>query len=235
MKPVVVIRHSSTEGAGFLATFLDANAIPWHMVCVDQGDAIPTDATQYSGIAMMGGTMSVNEPLPWIADEMALIRQAIALDIPLIGHCFGGQMISKALGGSVGANAVREIGWGEVRLNDTPLAKAWFGDQPSFNSFHWHYQTFTVPDGATHLLSSQYCQNQAFAFGKHLAMQCHIEMTEQAVNTWCRNWVDEMLEYAASPSVQQANQIQDNLTHKIASLNAVATHVYSHWIKGLSR
>ncbi len=56
--------------------------------------------------------MSVNDDLPWIPPVLALIRRAVAADIPVLGHCLGGQLMSKALGGSVGRNAVKEIGWG---------------------------------------------------------------------------------------------------------------------------
>lgn len=76
----------------------------------------------------MGGPMSVNDDLPWIDPELTLIRQAVANDIPVLGHCLGGQLISKALGGVVGKNPVKEIGWGEVSVADNPVAREWFGE-----------------------------------------------------------------------------------------------------------
>lgn len=78
--------------------------------------------------------------------------------------------MSKALGGTVGSNRCKEIGWLDVQATD-PSAAHWFGDRPGFPSFHWHGETFTVPEGATRILASEGCDNQAWVKGKHLAMQ----------------------------------------------------------------
>ena len=178
MNPVLVIRHARTEGAGFFGLFLDQKHIPWHMICLDKGDVLPSDMANYSGLVMMGGPMSVNDDLPWIAQELTLIRQAMAENLPVLGHCLGGQLISKALGAKVSANPVKEIGWGEVRASADAKAAQLFGVN-TFESFHWHGETFELPEGAQHLLASQYCQNQAYRIGSAIAFQCHIEMTEE--------------------------------------------------------
>ena len=184
MKQVVVFRHACCEGAGYLGTFLARHAIPWCEVRIDKGEAVPASVDDYSGIVLMGGPMSVNDDLPWIPPLLQLIRQAVEKDVPLLGHCLGGQLISKALGGVVSKNAVKEIGWGQVQVADHPDARDWFGDLQGFNSFHWHGETFTVPEGATHVLSSPYCANQAYVMGKHIGLQCHIEMTPDMVKMW---------------------------------------------------
>ena len=228
MKPVLVIRHAETEGAGFLGVFLDQHNIPWEMTCVDKGDAIPKDISVFSGLVMMGGPMSVNDDLPWIAEEVALIQQAMGNNLPVLGHCLGGQLISKALGAEVKANPVKEIGWGEVRVIDEQ-ALGVFG-APSFESFHWHGETFDLPLGAKHILSSQHCQNQAYLIGHAIAFQCHIEMTEEMVNTWCENGSEELQSSQSSPAVQQAELIKKNLAERVANLNAVARNVYTYWI-----
>lgn len=227
MKPVLVIRHAKTEGAGFFGIFLDQHHIPWTMVCIDEGDAIPKDISAYSGLVMMGGPMSVNDNLPWIAEEVALIQQAMGKKLPVLGHCLGGQLISKALGATVKANPVKEIGWGEVRVSDEQ-ALSLFGT-PNFESFHWHGETFELPKGAKHMLASQYCQNQAYLFGNAIAFQCHIEMTEEMVKVWCENGGDELTSSASSPGVQQAGVIQQNLQARVANLNDVARNVYTYW------
>jgi GMP synthase-like glutamine amidotransferase len=234
MKPVLIIRHAKTEGPGFLGEFLSSHDIPFTLIKIDEGDEIPETAIAYSGIAMMGGPMSVNDDLPWIAKEIALVRDAAKLDIPLIGHCLGGQMMSKALGAKVSANPVKEIGWGGVFVRENPDAKKWFGDYSSFLGFHWHGETFDLPIGATHLLSSHHCMNQAWSMGKHLAMQCHIEMTEEMVISWCDHGEEELKASASSPAVEQATQIKRSLSNSIPDLNEVAYQVYSQWIKGLS-
>ena len=232
MNPVLVIRHARTEGAGFFGLFLDQKHIPWYMICLDKGDVLPSDMANYSGLVMMGGPMSVNDDLPWIAQELTLVRQAMAENLPVLGHCLGGQLISKALGAKVSANPVKEIGWGEVRASADNKAAELFGVS-TFESFHWHGETFELPEGAQHLLASQYCQNQAYRIGSAIAFQCHIEMTEEMVNTWCENGADELSASSSSPAVQQAEQIRSNLAQRVAKLNQVATHVYSKWIEML--
>jgi GMP synthase-like glutamine amidotransferase len=231
MKPVLVIRHAKTEGAGFFGVFLDKHHIPWRLLCIDQGDVMPTDISPFSGLVMMGGPMSVNDDLLWIAQEVNLIQQAIAEKLPVLGHCLGGQLISKALGAKVSANPVKEIGWGRVHTTNASAAKL-FGVS-EFESFHWHGETFALPEGAQHLLSSQYCQNQAYILGNTIAFQCHIEMTEDMVKTWCKNGEDELKASISSPAVQQSSDIQSNLAEHVALLNQVAANVYTHWIKQL--
>ena len=105
----------------------------------------------------------------------------------------GGQLISKALGAIVTKNALKEIGWGQVTVSNNAIAKQWFTDIETFNSFHWHGEKFSLPQGATHLLASAHCQNQAYAIGKHLALQCHVEMTADMVQNWCDEGEQELL------------------------------------------
>lgn len=234
MKPVAIFRHYPTEGPGYFATFLDGRGIPWEVIKVDAGEAVPDDARQFGGLVFMGGPMSVNDELPWITQVLQLIREAAARDVPLIGHCLGAQLMAKALGGMVGKNPVKEIGWGEVSVADHPVARAWLGDDlKSFDSFHWHGETFTIPEGSTRILSNPWCENQAFALGKHLALQCHVEMTEGMVKAWCDAGARE-IERNLGPSVQTAEAMQENLPQRISRLNAIAERMYSRWIAGLA-
>lgn len=235
MKPVIIFRHALTEGAGYFGTFLNQQQIPWQMVRIDQNEPLPACMQEYSGMALMGGPMSVNDDLPWIPPLLSLIRESMAKDIPVLGHCLGGQLISKSLGAVITKNPVKEIGWGEVTIHHPQVAQPWFGDLPRFNSFHWHGETFALPAGAVHLLSSQFCQNQAYVYGKHLAFQCHIEMTVDMVKTWCAAGAAELVESSASPAVQQADEIQHDVYTRIAALNAIAEGVYTQWIKGLAQ
>ncbi|MDH2917561.1 MAG: type 1 glutamine amidotransferase [Gallionella sp.] len=233
MKPVAIFRHAETEGPGYFALFLNQHAIPWQMIHIDQGDAVPTDANSFSGLVFMGGPMSVNDDLPWIPSVLSLIRDAHAKDIPLLGHCLGGQLISKALGGVVSSNPVKEIGWGGVAVTDSDIARQWFGDIRQFDAFHWHGETFSLPQGAVHLLSSQYCRNQVYALGKHLALQCHVEMTGQMIREWCEVGADEIEAARNSPAVQTAESMQMQADDKLPQLHHVAEHLYRHWLHGI--
>jgi GMP synthase-like glutamine amidotransferase len=234
MKPVAIFRHACSEGPGYLADFLDARGIPWQLIAVDAGDPLPASARDYSGLVFMGGPMSVHDDLPWIAGELALIREAAAADIPLLGHCLGGQLMAAALGGSVVVNPVKEIGWGELTVADHADARRWFGDCRSFVGFHWHGEAFTLPPGAVRILTSPWCDNQAFVLGKHLGMQCHIEMTEPMVPQWCALGSDYIAGASASPGVQSRQQMCADLPARVARLNALADAVYAQWADGLA-
>lgn len=234
MRPLVIFRHACCDNVGHLGAFLKQKKIPWQEVRLDLNQPVPSNIDAYSGVIMMGGPMSVNDDLPWIAPLIAFVQSAFDSDIPVMGHCLGGQLMSKALGASVAANDVQEIGWGELQVHDNPVAKHWFGDKPGFLGFHWHSETFSLPKGVTHLLSSEYCENQAYAFGKNLAMQCHIEMDLTLVNTWCEAWHHQIAVKQSQKSMQTIYQIYDNVQTKLKALNQQANQTYSQWIEGLA-
>lgn len=232
MKPVAIFRHIPIEGPGYFATFLDNNHIPWRLIKIDAGEKLPASIDEFSGLVFMGGTMSVNDDLPWIKQELSLIRQAVAADVPVLGHCLGGQLMAKALGGTISANPVKEMGWGEVSVPDNAVAREWFGSLTGFNSFHWHGEAFSIPQDATCILSSPYCANQAFAMGMHLGMQCHVEMTERLVIDWCSVGAEELASLD-EPSVQSLEEIEKDLSERVAALNTVAERLYKKWIVNL--
>jgi len=234
MKPIAVFRHIALEGPGHFAEFLNERNIPWELIAIDAGDAVPQNVAEFAGLVFMGGPMSVNDGLPWIAQAEEVVRTAVAKDIPLLGHCLGGQLIAKALGGVVRRNSVKEIGWGEVTVSDNVIAHDWFGDIKSFQAFHWHGETFTLPQGATNLLSSIHCTHQAFAIGKHLAMQCHVEMTSEMVITWCEAGADEIEASRASPAVQPINKILSCTAANLQIMKDVADYLYAKWVFGLA-
>ncbi len=185
MKPLYIFRHITCEGPGYLETLLQSHGIPSRLVAIDQDAAVPVSIDDCCGLVFMGGPMSVNDGLPWIAGELELIRQARAIDLPVLGHCLGGQLICKALGGTVGPNRVKEIGWHPVRSVRTAANARWSKDLPEETSlFHWHGETFSLPEGAELLLENDNCDHQAFTIGNALALQCHIEMTAPMVAEW---------------------------------------------------
>jgi GMP synthase-like glutamine amidotransferase len=233
MKSVAIFRHSITEGPGYFATYLERAGIPWTLIKLDQGERVPSDPSSYAGIAFMGGPMSVNDDLPWIAQILQLIREAVARDVPVLGHCLGGQLMAKALGGQVTRAPVKEIGWGEVKVTNPAQAAEWFGaGRSAFDVFQWHGETFSPPRAATHLLSSRWCANQAFALGPHLGLQCHIEMSEELVRSWCETGAREIAR-SDSPAVQSVEDILSNLEPRLRDLHEVADAVYERWTSAL--
>ena len=232
MKPVAIFRSSPIEGPGYLSDFLDERGIPWQLIRIDSGDEIPTRIDRFSGLVFMGGPMSVNDDLPWIDPAINLIRDADRAGLPVLGHCLGGQLMSKAFGGSVSRSDNKEFGWGEVTRSDNDTAREWFGDQAVIDVFHWHGEFFTRPQGSVHLLSSRYCENQAFSMGKHLAMQCHIEMTQEMVMKWSEMGCGEE-GGGVGPPVQSSQAMRMDLIKRVSTLNRTAQAVYQKWILGL--
>lgn len=235
MRPVVVFRFSQTEGPGYLGQFLSRRGILWDQVNVDAGDSVPGDINGYSGLVLMGGPMSVNDDLPWIPAVLNLIRQAVGAGVPVLGHCLGGQLMSKALGGTVGPNPVKEIGWGGVSKVGHNPAPDWLGELPSsFEVFQWHGETFSIPDGAERLLESPFCANQAFLLdNRHLGLQCHIEMTASMIKAWCETGAGEIAQAAHSPAVQQPPAMEENLAARLEDLHRIADVLYGKWARGL--
>ena len=128
---------------------------------------------------------------------------------------------------------IKEIGWGEVNVVESSLGEQWFGPKrQSFTVFHWHGETFSIPLGATRLLSSRWCANQAFSVGKHLGLQCHIEMTADLVRSWCDSGARE-IERSAGPAVEQPSAILAAMELNLPALHQVADNVYRQWVKGL--
>lgn len=232
MNPILIFRHIECEGPGYLANFLDSHKIPYQLVCLDKDDAVPSSIEDISALVFMGGSMSVNDTIPWIQDEIELIRRAQMAGLPVLGHCLGGQLIAKALGARVERNPVREIGWHDVFIMNNELRGKWFGDlSGSFRAFHWHGETFSLPQGATNMLSSSYCPHQGFVLGRTLALQCHIEMTAELVQKWLIQFAGQLNE--VSLSVQSPGEIQLHLEEDIGRLNKIADIIYSRWLEGL--
>lgn len=232
MKPVAIFRFSSTEGPGHFAEWLGAQGLRWHLIALDRDESVPADPRSFSGIGMMGGPMSANDDLPWNEPLIEMLRDAFVADVPIIGHCLGGQILAKALGAHVRRTATPEIGWGEVRVAD-PAGDALFGHRDRFRTFQWHNEVFGLPRGATRVLTNHFNPEQAYVFGKHIGFQCHIEMTREMVETWCRSGAEE-LPAESTGATQSRADIFEALDERLADLSRVADDVYAHWAQGLA-
>lgn len=235
-RPIAVFRFSRTEGPGHFATFLDGHRLPWKLVKLDEGEPVPASSEPFAGLGFMGGPMSANDELAWTRPVLSLMRDASERRVPMIGHCLGGQLMSRALGGRVSRNPVKEIGWVRIAPEPSPLAREWLGEDPgALESFQWHEDTFTLPSGSERILSGETCENQAFVIdGLHLGMQCHVEMDAGMIDTWCRTGADEIAEnLGKSPAVQDASTIRALTQLNLARLSAAADRLYSRWVRGL--
>jgi GMP synthase (glutamine-hydrolysing) len=231
MKPVLILQHQTPENSAYLGTWLKQHNVEYVVVNAGAAETFPHSITPYSALSVMGGGMSANDDLASNRQAEQLIVQAMILDIPVIGHCLGGQLMSRALKGSVTIAPTPEIGWQPIEYADHELARAWFGDDPTDTVIHWHYDTFSIPLGATLLASSASCANQAWGFGKHLAMQFHIEIDESKIQSWVAEDDDKWAESRRLfESVQSRQAILDRTAQHLAAHQRTADHIYSHWL-----
>jgi len=219
MKPVLILQHQLPENAAYLTTWLDRNRILYQVVNAGAGEEFPASINSYSALAVMGGGMSANDQLLSNRQAEILILQAVIQDIPVIGHCLGGQLMSRALGGIITASPQPEIGWQPIEYEDHPRVAEWFGDTPTDTVIQWHYESFSIPSGATRLAGSKSCPNQAWTFGPHLAMQFHIEINEAKIDSW----VSE-----DDPKWAEARGLYESCQDKITMLNSIPFHLSKH-------
>ena len=231
MKPVLILQHQTPEHAAYLITWLNNNQIPHVVYNAGSGQNFPASIGPYSALAVLGGGMSSNDQLLSNRQAEILILQAMRLDIPVIGHCLGGQLMTRALGGTIGTSLQPEIGWQPIEYTNNPLVAHWFGDNPTPTVIQWHYEAFSLPAGATLLASSQACANQAWAFGPHLAIQFHIEMDATKAQEWAN---DEDPKWAAAraqyDTVQDSTDIVNGISQYLSQHQQTADHIYRTWL-----
>ncbi|MDW8337005.1 MAG: type 1 glutamine amidotransferase [Tepidimonas sp.] len=182
---VLVLQHTLEDPPGYLATWLDAIGARWDVFCAEAGQAYPDSVAGYRALAVLGGEWSANDERASLRQAEALIREADARGIPVIGHCLGGQLMARALGGAVQRLAQPEIGWLPIRHDGSAAACEWLGESPEPVVYQWHYDgVVALPAGATVLATSAACAVQAYAIGPHLGMQFHIEITPLKIESW---------------------------------------------------
>ena len=233
MRPVAVIRFSPSEGPGRFGDWLAANRHPYRVVALDLGEPVPDDPTAFAGIGMMGGPMGANDDFPWRDPLAVLVGRAVDARVPLIGHCLGGQVMSRALGGAVTRAPVAEIGWLDVEATDQGAADEWFGGRRRMNVFQWHYDAFTIPPDAKRVLGNASNANQGYVLDdRHIGFQCHVEMTRDLVTAWCDMAPDELPD-ATQGARQSRDDILRNLDGRVQALNAIADGIYARWSRKL--
>ncbi|MBI5018373.1 MAG: type 1 glutamine amidotransferase [Deltaproteobacteria bacterium] len=233
MGQILIFRHSPDDGPGYFGRFLTRMRVPYRVVRIDRGEPVPRGLGEAPAVVFMGGPQSVNDPLSWIPLALRLIREAVERGLPVLGHCLGGQLISKALGGEVGGSPAKEIGWLPVRQVPGQAASDWLSRLPqSFDVFQWHWESFSLPPGSHRILESDGCPNQGFVLEKALGLQFHIEMLTGMVKQWARDPGDAL----ASPclTVQTPDEMRSDLRRRVKQLHDVADQIYSRWLLGLS-
>jgi GMP synthase-like glutamine amidotransferase len=112
----------------------------------------------------------------WLLPELEKLKAAHNAGIPILGICFGGQLMARALGGSVAKAPTAELGWFEIESNDKSLI-------PTGPWFEYHWDRWQTPKGATEIAKTDLA-NQAFVMGRTLALQFHPEVDPEVLEAW---------------------------------------------------
>lgn len=232
MRPIRIFRHIACEPPGYLADYLRRRGVPFEVVCIDEGRPVPMALDDVSGLVLMGGAVSVHDPLGWIAEEIQLVRNAVAAGVPVMGVCLGGQLMAAALGAEVTLQPAMEIGWHPITRTEGVAARDWLSGLPAtFMAYHWHAWTFAIPEGAECILASEWTPNQGFVLGPHLAMQFHLEMTDPMVRGWVARYGSDLA--AGVPSIQDGPAMTADLPERISVLHRASDVIYGRWLAGV--
>jgi len=228
---VHVLQHVEFEGLGCITSWLDTHEAQVDCTRFFQGDTLP-EPHGVDLIIAMGGPMSVNDEseLPWLKQEKQFIRDAIARGISVLGICLGAQLIASALGAEVYRNPLKEIGWFPIQALST--SESVFSFPPECLVFHWHGETFDLPQGAVRLAKSAGCKNQAFQFMSNvIGLQFHLETTRHSATNIVENCRDEL--NAAGPFVQKEEDILAVSSNTYKSVNVLMYEVLSYLTRSI--
>lgn len=181
---VLILQHEEPTPPGHVAEWLAEHDASVDILRIDVNE-LEVDPTRYDLIVSLGSEFAAfDDSKPFVPREAQLIRTAIDADVPVLGLCFGGQMLARALGGEVFRNTRSEIGWLPVESRDPELV-------PGGPWFQWHFDSFTLPPGVTVIAESD-VGPQAFVAGRSLGLQFHPEVTTQIMDDWVRAYRHEL-------------------------------------------
>lgn len=230
-RPVLILQNLTSDGPGYLGTWLGQRGIAFDVFDTEAGQGYPTSIAGYRALALLGGEMSANDKLPSLCEAERLVLRAMDADVPVIGHCLGGQLMARALGARVIASSVPEIGWQTMQVADSAAARDWFGEPAECVVYHWHRESFELPAGAELLASSVACPHQAFAIGRHLAMQFHVELDRHKLGVWSASVDPAFLELQlAFASVQDGAMMRLCAAQALPAQQRLADRIYAHWL-----
>lgn len=215
----LVLSHEDEGPVGLLGEWLTEHGCRFD-VCDVTRAPLPALAG-YHFVASLGSSHSATDvKRPWVAAEIALLREAVAAKVPVLGLCFGGQALSIALGGEVVPAAKPQIGWFELaeRAEGIP-AGPWF---------HWHYEQLSVPPGGEPLAHGE-AGPAAFRHGPHLGLQFHPEVTVEVIASWARS-EEELAKLGISSQALRAESEQ-----RAALARAHAWELFGLWWEALVR
>ncbi|MGY4492089.1 GMP synthase (glutamine-hydrolyzing) [Pseudomonas sp. TE3610] len=227
MKHALVIRHLAFEDLGTFADLLQARGYNLSTLDAAVDDLAQVDVTTPDLVVFLGGPIGAFDELqyPFLAHELALVRQRLASGGKLLGICLGAQLIARALGSEVAPMGVKEIGFGRLTLTQDGVDSCLAPLAADIPVLHWHGDQFQVPPQATRLAGTAICPNQAFSVGGSvLALQFHLEVNPQRLEPW-------LVGHAAE--LGMAGILPADLRKQASAMNALvpaAQAVLSHWL-----
>ena len=214
-----VLQHVPFEGLGHIDSWIHHRGHRLTLSRLYEGAKLP-DPEAFDRLVILGGPMNIHEEAayPWLVEEKALIKAALAAGKSAVGICLGAQLLADGLGSRVYAGSHREIGWFPVRLTAAGQRTALTEGLPAVTTvFHWHGDTFDLPPGAVHLFASEACANQAFLLDNRiLGLQFHLESTPETVQQLLTHCRDELI---PGPFIQGVAQIADTVPERFARIN----------------
>jgi GMP synthase (glutamine-hydrolysing) len=188
---VLVVQNEGASPPGLISAWLDDQAADVSVLRIDLQEQ-DVDPREYQMIVPLGSEFpAYDESRAFVVRSRRLLERAIEADVPVLGVCFGGQLLAKVLGGQAFRAAESEIGWIRVRSRDPELVSEgpWF---------QWHFDSFTTPPGAT-LIAETDAGPQAFVHGRHLGVQFHPEVTPEIMENWVGTYRHELDEEGVDP------------------------------------
>jgi GMP synthase (glutamine-hydrolysing) len=234
MRNLLVCQHVPYEPLGTLNPLLKREGYRIRYVNFGREPDARPRLDGYNGVVVLGGPMSVTdtERFPHLSHEAALIRDAVAEGLPVLGICLGAQLIAKALGAEVRPHTEKEIGW--YSLSPTEAAKAdpvFAHFESSEKVFQWHGDTFEIPEGAIHLATTETCQNQAFRYGENVyGLQFHLECDEPMIERWLKvpHHVEEIVSTAGKID---PGAIRTQTPQHIGRLKTLSDRVFGEFVR----
>lgn len=224
--------HVPYEGLGCMEQWIRENNHFLSYTKFYNGDKLP-NLSDIDWLIVMGGPMGVYDKTEykWLSEEKAFIKKAIESGKTVLGICLGSQLIADVLGAKVYPNRQKEIGWFDLHITEEGKNQSLLhGFENSFSVFHWHGDTFDLPEGSVNLFRSAVTRHQGFLFNKKvLGLQFHFEVTTNTLKEMVENGINELIE---SETVQSASAILA-LTAHIEANNRKMFKIMEQLEKGL--
>lgn len=207
MSEVLVIQNSRYEGLATLGELLQSDGFKTKTIYAKK-ESIPSVRPHF--IVILGAPESANDDLLYLKEELGMIRNAVNNNIPVLGICLGSQLIAKAFGANVYQGKKKEIGFYKDIEFDS-VSKLFQGIKSPATVFHWHGDTFDLPQNAIRLAHSKDYQNQALKVGSAVGVQFHLEVDEPTIRLWLEKSKEEISTIPYIDSKDIVKKIPQNL------------------------